>query len=417
MIIKNFKDLATNETRKNALEIINKGIEAVLIKNSMHKQIKISKNVLKIKKDHWNLSNYKNIYVIGAGKAAADMAETIEKIFGKRITKGIVIDTRKKTLSKIKVIKGTHPLPSTINVKATKKIIKILEDCEKKDLIISLISGGGSALMVSPRIDLKKQIKVNEILLEKGATIQEINTIRKHISNIKGGQLAKIAAKSTLINLIISDVITNDLNVIASGPTVNDPTTINDAIKIQKKYSLPNLPFVETPKEKLTNVKNILLITNIPAAKAMYKKATELGYKAKILTTQLKGEARNVGKKLAKLLKPKKAIIAAGETTVAIKGNGKGGRNQELALGAAKFIKEGVIVSCSSDGVDFISSASGGIVDENTKEKAKKLGLNIDKFLKENDSYNFLRKVDGIIKTGKTGTNVGDLILLLGKNN
>lgn len=415
MIIKNFKDLATNETRKNALEIINKGIGAVLIKNSMHKQIKISKNILKIKKDHWNLSNYNNIYVIGAGKAAADMAEAIEEIFGKKITKGIVIDTRKKTLSKIKVIKGTHPLPSETNVEATKRIIKILEDCREKDLIISLISGGGSALMVSPRIDLKEQIKINKILLEKGAAIQEINTIRKHISKIKGGQLAKIAANSTIINLIVSDVITNDLNVIASGPTVNDPTTINDAIKIQKKYSLPNLPFIETPKEKLTNVKNILLITNVPAAEAMYKKARELGYEAKILTTQLKGEAKDVGKELAKLLKPKKAIIAAGETTVTVKGSGKGGRNQELVLGAAKFIKKGVIVSCSSDGIDFITAAGGGIADENTKEKAKKLGLDIDKSLKENDSYNFLRKVNGIIRTGKTGTNVGDLMLLLGK--
>jgi len=415
VIIKNFKDLATNETRKNALEIINKGIGAVLIKNSMHKQIKISKNILKIKKDHWNLSNYNNIYVIGAGKAAADMAEAIEEIFGKKITKGIVIDTRKKTLSKIKVIKGTHPLPSETNVEATKRIIKILEDCREKDLIISLISGGGSALMVSPRIDLKEQIKINKILLEKGAAIQEINTIRKHISKIKGGQLAKIAANSTIINLIVSDVITNDLNVIASGPTVNDPTTINDAIKIQKKYSLPNLPFIETPKEKLTNVKNILLITNVPAAEAMYKKARELGYEAKILTTQLKGEAKDVGKELAKLLKPKKAIIAAGETTVTVKGSGKGGRNQELVLGAAKFIKKGVIVSCSSDGIDFITAAGGGIADENTKEKAKKLGLDIDKSLKENDSYNFLRKVNGIIRTGKTGTNVGDLMLLLGK--
>jgi glycerate-2-kinase len=412
VIIKNFNSLATTKTRKDALEIINSGLESVLTKPSIRKQVKISKDILHIQKHKWNLSKYKRIFVLGFGKASADMAEEIEKIFGKKITRGIVIDTKKKQLSRIKVIKGTHPLPSEINVKATNEIIKILEEADESDLIITLISGGGSALLSSPRINLKEYIEVNKMLLKRGATIQEINTVRKHISKIKGGQLSKIAEKATIISLIVSDVITNDLNIIASGPTVKDPTTIKDAERIRKKYSLPVLAFVETPKNNLKNTTNILLITNIPATEAMKTKAKKLGYKTKILTTQLKGEAKDVGKRLALMSKPKVALIAAGETTVTVKGNGKGGRNQELVLSASRFLKKGVLVSCSTDGVDFITESAGGIADEFTKEK----NLNTEKFLENNDSYNFLKKVNGTIITGKTGTNVGDLILVLGNS-
>ncbi len=415
MIIHNFKQLGTTKTRRDALAIVNAGIEAVLPKPSMHKQIVISGNVLSIQGHHWNLSKYKRIFVVGAGKAAADMAEGLEEILGKRISEGVVIDTRARKLSKIKVVKGTHPLTSAINVQTSEKIIEILKKSKKEDIIFCLISGGGSALMDSPRIPLKKQIALNKKLLESGATIQEMNTIRKHISNVKGGQLATHAGQATVISLIMSDVITNELSVIASGPTVPDSTTISDANRIQRKYNLPDLPFIETPKKEFPNVTNVLLITNVPAAKAMQTKAKMLGYKTNILSTQLKGEAKLVGKKLALLAKGKTAIIAAGETTVKLKGKGKGGRNQEVALAASMFLKEGAVISCSSDGVDFITEAGGGIVDENSKREAKKLGLNQNNFLKDNDSYNFLRRVNGIIVTRKTGTNVGDLFLVLGK--
>ena len=175
------------------------------------------------------------------------------------------------------------------------------------------------------------------------------------------------------------------------------------------------MPFIETPKEKPKKVANILLVTNVYAAEAMKKEAIKLGYKSNILTTQLKGEARLIGVKLAKLVKSNCALIATGETTVNVKGNGMGGRNQELVLAASNFIKKGVIISCSSDGVDFISQAGGAIADKNTKELAKKYDLNPNEFLKNNDSYNFLKKVNGIIVTGKTGTNVGDLFLVLGE--
>lgn len=415
MIIKNFKTLATSKTRKDALEIVSAGIEAVLVKPAMHKQIKILRNILKIQGHRWNLAKYKRIFVVGAGKAAADMAEATEEIFRKRIVKGIVIDTQKRLLSRIKVRLGTHPWPSKGNISVTKEIMKILESAREDDLVIVLISGGGSSLLAAPRISLQKQIQVNKILLKSGATIQEINTVRKHLSYIKGGQLAQMASPATLITLIVSDVIDNNLDVIASGPTVKDSTSVKDAEKIQEKYSLPKLPFTETPKEGFLKATNILLITNTFAAEAMKKKATKLGYKAKIFSTKQVGEAREIGKMFAKCIQPGKALLATGETTVTVKGKGKGGRNQELVIGASKFIKRGVILSCGSDGNDFIKEVAGGIVDECTEERAKEASLDSKKFLKDNDSYGFLSKLGDTIITGKTGTNVGDLIIALGK--
>ena len=412
-LIKNFRQLGTSKIRRDALEIVSAGIEAVLPKVSMSRELIVSGNILKIQNKKWDLSRYKRIFVVGAGKAVAEMAEGLEEILGKRISSGLVIDTRKKKLSRIEVVEGTHPLTSSINIRATEKIISLLENTGKEDLIFCLISGGGSALMESSRIPLGKLIEVNKLLLKSGATIQEINTIRKHISKVKGGQLVQ-NTKATIISLIMSDVITNKLDSIASGPTVPDTTTIYDAQRIQRKYNLPELPFIETPKKHFPNVTNVLLITNVPAAEAMRQKAKELGYNSKILTTQLSGEAREIGKKLAILSKKGTAIIATGETTVTIRGKGKGGRNQEVVLSASMFIKNGVVVSCSSDGVDFITEAAGGIVDENTNEQGKKLGLDQGKFLDNNDSYNFLKKVNGVIVTGKTHTNVGDLFLVLG---
>lgn len=415
MIIKNFSSLSTSKERKDALSIINSGIEAVLTKPAMRRQISKTNNILKIQNKSWNLNKYKRIFVIGAGKAALDMAEVIQEILGDKITKGILIDTREKNLKNIKVVKGTHPIPSKVNVIATNEIISILKESKKDDLILCLMSGGGSALLISPRIPLNNQIEVTKMLLKRGANIGEINTVRKHISFVKGGQLAKLAEPSEIITLIISDVITNDLNVIASGPTVKDPTTISDAIRVAKKYKLPSLPFVETPKNNPKNAVNILLITNIPAAKAMEIKAKSLGYKAKIISYRISGEARKLGKELAQNMKKNTALIAVGESTVTIHGHGKGGRNQELALTAANYIKSGVVVSSSSDGVDFITDAAGGITDQNTKKEAKKKNISIGDCLKNNDSYNALRKLNGLIHMNKTGTNIGDVIIALRK--
>lgn len=415
MIIQNFKDLATTQTRRHALEILNAGIEAVLTKPAMYRQISISKNMLHIQKHTWDLSCYKRILVVGAGKASSDMARALEEILGKRITQGIVIDTQKKKLSTIRVIQGTHPLPSLTNIEATKQIIDLLNTATKEDLVFCLMSGGGSSLLEDPIIPLDQLIQINKELLHRGSTIQEINTVRKHLSRIKGGQLAQLTAPATLITLVVSDVITNDLAVIASGPTVLDKTTVKDAEHIRQKYLLPVLPFIETPKQLSNNSKHIILLSNILAAEAMKKKAKTLGYRANILTTQMHGEATKNGSELAQKVKPRQALIAVGESTVTVRGKGKGGRNQELALSAMLHLKEGVLISCASDGVDFITDAAGGIVDEKTKELANKKKINIQKYLQNNDSFHALKKLNSLIITGKTGTNVCDFVVVLGK--
>jgi glycerate 2-kinase len=417
MIISNYPSLATTQEREDAIKITNAGIQAVLTGPAMKAAIKLSANKLKVQSKTYDLKKFKRIFVVGAGKAAADMAQAAEEILGDRLTGGIVIDTRTRQLSKIQVKLGTHPLTSQGNLDATQEIMKILDDAEETDLVIALISGGGSALMESPQISLDQLISTNKFLLKSGADIHEINAVRKHLSKIKGGRMAELCYPATLITLIVSDVMGNNLDVIASGPTVMDKTTIKDAQKIAKKYGLPSVPFTESPKDKkvFSKTHNFLIVTNVLAAEAMKKKAKSLGYTPKILSTQQTGEARAIGKMLAQKIKPGTALIATGETTVVVKGTGKGGRNQELALSASKYFKQpGVVLSCGSDGIDFIEDAAGGIVDENTVKEAKAKNLNVDAYLDNNDSYNILSQLNCILVTGKTGTNVGDLMLALG---
>lgn len=412
MIIRNFKALATTRERRDALAILNAGIKAVLVRPALRTQIHRTGNVLAIQNHHWNLSHYERIFVIGAGKASLDAARVLNELLGTRVTQGIMIDTRAARFSRITVLKGTHPLLSSVNVVATKKILELVERATEEDLILAVFSGGGSALFEMPRISLAHYTRLTRLLLERGATIKEINTIRKHLSFVKGGQLAQ-RSKAPIVTLLVSDVLSNDPSIIASGPTTPDKTFVRDALRIQKKYNLSSLPFVETPKKKLPSVSTSFLITNVSAVDSMVRKAKDLGYKPKILGTHVQGEARVIGKRLAQSIHPGMAIIGSGETTVTVKGNGKGGRNQELVLGALTALKQGVVASCASDGVDFITEAAGGLVDVHTQETALKNGLDVRSFLEDNDSYHFLKKTNGLIVTGKTGTNVGDVMVAL----
>jgi glycerate-2-kinase len=284
-----------------------------------------------------------------------------------------------------------------------------------------LVCGGGSAMLVYPNIPLKKYIQVNQELLKSGANIYEMNTIRKHLDLVKGGGLLKILYPAKVISFIFSDVPGNDLSFIASGPTVKDKTNIATALKIIKKYKLKSVKkedLIETPKEEkyFKNVRNILALSNLTALKAMKEKAESLGLKAKILTDNLKGDVKDVAKFLFQKIKKskEKILIAGGETTVKVKGKGKGGRNQELVLWFLKTLTYAdsnfLIVSLNSDGWDNTEFA-GAIGDKITLEKAEKLKLDIDKFLENNDSFHFFKKTkDGII-TGRLPINVADLIL------
>ncbi len=416
MIIKNFHQLAYNKQRKYALLLAESALKSIKTSTIIKNNVKLKNNILKIQNSSFNLNNFKNIYVIGFGKSSSSTAYEIKKILKNKIKKGIVIDTSYKKLKKIKVIKATHPLPSLINIKATKQIINLVKNLNKDDLVICLISGGGSALFESSILSLKKLIHVYKLLLKSGANIKEMNTIRKHISLVKGGQLSKIVYPATLISIIFSDVLGNDLNFIASGPTVRDRTTINDAKKIIKKYSLPKITLIETPKDNKYFSKNynFLLLSNKIPIQEMFKASKKLGLTPRVYSLNVKGESRKVSFKLLNASK-KGCLLAAGETTVIVKGNGKGGRNQELVLSLIEKLsklKDICVISLASDGIDNTESA-GAIIDEFSFKRSKQLHLDYKRYLNNNDSFNFFTKLNDHIFTGKTNSNVADLMIIV----
>lgn len=425
-IINNFDKLAVNEQRRDALEILEAGIKAVDAEKALKDIISYQDNTLCVKGETFDLSKFEKILVIGIGKAAIQAAKTLEALLGDRINDGIVLDTRSGTFNRLKSLVGTHPLPSPQNVAATNKISELLDELTEKDLLISIISGGGSALLCQPyQTNCEDLAKISKLLMDKGASIQELNTVRKHMSEILGGQFAELAYPATIIGLIFSDIPNNDLSFVASGPTYKDTTTITDAAEILSRYNvvnvcnLPNCDLKETTKDEkyFKNVHNYAVVTNKKAAAAMLEKAQSLGYEAFIKTTELTGEARDVGRSLAEEIKPNQAIIATGETTVTVLGQGIGGRNQEVALGALQDIDGGsLVLSCNSDGIDN-SPAAGAIADNVSKEKSDELNLLPDNFLSNNDAYTFFQKISSAINTGPTGINVSDLLLALGKRN
>jgi len=387
------------------------------------------------------IDNYNNVYLLSFGKASVVMARAAFDLLRDKIREGIVITnnpTNYLDSNNIKTYVGTHPLPGEKNLQNTEKALEMLQKCDKSDLLLVLISGGGSSLLCKPRIDLKDSRRVTDLLLKSGADIRELNTVRKHLSFVKGGQLVK-QTKAKVVSLILSDIVGDPIEFIASGPTAPDSTTYSDAKYVLRKYSVWNkvpesvratidkgikgsLP--ETPKEDdpvFERVHNVIVGNNELACKKAAETADKLGYETKVLNTRLTGEARNVGEDLAYYAtiipceNRKIALITGGETTVTVKGGGKGGRNQELVLAAARKIENENIVfsSIATDGIDGNSDAAGAIADGNTIQRAKKKGLKPEAYLGNNDSYNFFKKLDDLLITGPTGTNVMDIQLIL----
>ncbi|MDI6733028.1 MAG: glycerate kinase [Planctomycetota bacterium] len=343
------------------------------------------------------------------------------------------------------MIEAGHPVPDGNGLKGTAEIIKLLKAADENTLIVCLISGGGSALLVAPceGITFSEKQKVTELLLKAGADIFELNTVRKHISKVKGGRLAEIAYPTRVISLILSDVIGDRLDVIASGPTSPDTTTYRDALRVLEKFQLiekvpknvidvlnrgVNSLIPETPKEGniiFDHVENIIIGSNKIALSAAKEKAEVLGYNAIILSSEISGEAREVGRWLAQtaidIQKDKHyrkpiCLISGGETTVTVKGTGTGGRNMELALSFAIEIEgtNGInLLSAGTDGTDGPTDAAGAIIDGKTVKKARAAGINPEKYLDNNDSYNFFKETDELFITGPTGTNVMDIQIVL----
>jgi glycerate-2-kinase len=421
-MIKNYNQLATTDLRKKILNIINTGLKTLDVKKVINNQISLRGNLLTIKSDigkiyNYDLSNFSRVLVVGIGKGCAEAAGQIEKILGSKISQGVVIDIKKKPLKFIEGFKGTHPIPSVRNLEATKKIINMIKKVGPNDLVIVLVFGGGSALFCSPaKISLSDLKKYTKQLMVSGKDIYQINTVRKHLSLVKGGKLAQLAYPATVVSCIFSDIPGNDPSFIASGPTVKDRTTIEDAQVIGKEFGWPKNIFVPAPKEDkyFKKVRNILVFSNRSPLLAMEKQAERAGFDAKVYSYRISGEAKKIGKKFLKILRAKKnspLILAGGESTVHVKGKGKGGRNQELVLGTLPFLRDNeIVLAVASDGWDN-TEAAGAIADTQTKLKAEKLNLNPKEFFENNDSFHFFKKTNDLVMTER-GINVADFIIV-----
>jgi len=437
-----------DKLRLDAETIFRAGLSAVDSKSAVIKFLNRNDHVLTVENLSYDLEDYENVYVIGAGKASAAMAQAVEEILGERIKAGEinVKYDHALPLNIITLNEAGHPVPDEAGLKGTQRITKLLERTGDKDLVLCLISGGGSALLPYPAegITLDEKRQLTQILLESGAAIHEINVLRKHVSRVKGGRLARLAFPATLVTVILSDVIGDDLDSIASGPTVPDTSTYADCLRILHKYSVrDNIPeavldhfekgaqglIEETPKADdpaFVKTQNVIVASNSLAVQAAKSKADELGYNSLVLSSSIEGETRDIAlvhaaiaKEILKTGEPVSkpaCVISGGETTVTIRGLGKGGRNQEFVLAAAIAIdglENVVILSGGTDGTDGPTDAAGALADGRTVSRAASQGLDAQEYLRNNDSYSFFHPLGDLLKTGPTFTNVMDLRLVL----
>lgn len=432
MFIKNFDQLATTPQRKIILQLVEEAFSSIQSENVINNSVSVNGNNLNIKDKSLDLSNFNRVFLIGFGKGSARNSRLIEDKLGDKLTEGYVIDVSSEALAKagtnpeefkkIQFTQGTHPLPSQTNIDFVNNMLDKIKDLSEKDLVIVVVTGGGSALFESPIISFEKLLKIGDALLKSGATISEMNTIRKHLSKVKAGGLAKHLYPAKIIGILSSDVPGNDISVISSGPTVKDNTTVEDAINIISKYNLTGVSkdeLTETPKDDkyFINVSNILILSNLTALNAMKKKAEELGLTAEILSDKFQAEAKFAGSDLVKKTASNSILLVGGETTVKVKGSGKGGRNQTVVLAAMNNLtieqsNNFVISSFASDGWDN-SAFAGAIGDAQTVERAKELNLDIQSYLDDDNSLEFFEKTNDGIETGRLPSNISDLIIIL----
>jgi glycerate 2-kinase len=436
--------------RRDAKKVFLHAVHAVDPQSILSSQVSLRNKVLRVGDRKYPLSQVERIFVAGTGKASAAMAVNLEKILGTRITQGLINVKygHSRKLKRVRIQEAGHPLPDEKGLEGTREMVRMLSHLTPKDLVLFLISGGGSALLPLPveGITLAEKQATTQQLLSCGANIQEINILRKHLSQIKGGGLARMVYPATLVALILSDVVGDPLDAIASGPTVPDPTTYEDCARILSKYELwgkipPSVAAhiregMEGKKEEtlkegapaFVGVYNLVVGNNLLAMQAAQKAAQALGYRTLLLSSLVEGETREVAKVHAAIAKevllsgnpipPPACILTGGETTVTLKGKGKGGRNQEFALAAALEIagwEEVLMMSAGTDGTDGPTDAAGAFADGKTLSRARTMGLDAWSYLKENDSYHFFERLGDLIISGPTGTNVMDLRILLVK--
>ncbi|MCR4402437.1 MAG: glycerate kinase [Firmicutes bacterium] len=440
----------TDGLRRDALEILNEALAAVDPYEAIRRIVRRKGNVLEVGARSYDLSRIDRVIVIGAGKASARMALAVEETLGDRITAGLVNVKygHSETLTKVRVREAGHPVPDAAGVEGAREMLELARDAGEDDLVICLISGGGSSLMPvpAPGIELLDKQRVTQALLSCGATIHEINAVRKHISLVKGGGFARTAAPAQVVSLILSDVIGDDLDVIASGPTVPDTSTFVGAWEVMQRHGvLDRIPDAvrrrieagvrgevpETPKPGdplFGNVANVIVASNAIAMDAAARAAERLGYHSLVLSSCVQGEAREVGRVMAAIArelsrhdrptaKPA-CVLAGGETTVTLRGTGLGGRNQELALSAALDIEgmtDVVLMAVGTDGTDGPTDAAGAMVFGDTAVRAREAGMAPSAYLENNDSYHFFKALGDLVVTGPTRTNVMDIVLILAR--
>lgn len=437
-----------NRLHRDVLDAMDAALSAADPARIVRRHLRLDGRTIQADGLRFPLKDYRRIFVIGGGKASGYMAQEVEKLLGRWITKGLIIvpDYLPRPMDRrITYRPATHPIPTRKNMESVLAMLELVEDVSRNDLVLVLLSGGGSALMPLPvrGIPLRDEADVTSLLLTSGASIDEINTVRKHLSQIKGGRLAERLYPATVLSLIISDVVGDHIDAVASGPTAPDPTTYHDAVLVLQKYDLwSRVPrkarklmangvsglIPDTPKKEnraFNHVHNLIVGNNRQSCSAAAAAMKRAGYRTQMLSTQITGEARETGQIFGSIARdirenslpfaPPAALVAGGETTVRVYGKGMGGRNQELVLAAATKISgsDGIVVgSFATDGVEGQTNVAGALADGKTVARGRKHGMDADAYLRNNDSYHYFSRLKDLVVTGPTGTNVNDIMIL-----
>ncbi|MDR7437269.1 MAG: glycerate kinase [Armatimonadota bacterium] len=434
--------------RRAAVSILGAAIRAVDPEVAVSRTVTRRGPILRVGRRRYDLRRVRHVFVVGAGKACAPMAAACERVLGDRLTAGLVVVKYGygMPLRRVEVIEAGHPLPDQAGARGAGRILDLVSGAEEPDLVLCLISGGGSALLPAPAdgITLEEKMAVTDLLLRSGATIREINAVRKHLSRIKGGRLARAAAPARVVGVVLSDVPGDPLDAIASGPITPDPTTFHDALAVLQRYGLldrvpPSVrlhlergaagqePDTPKPGDPLFARVQVEVVGNIDrAVDAAAARAARLGFRPLVLTTRLEGEAREAARVVCSIvrtvrersrpIRPPACLLAGGETTVTVRGAGRGGRCQEFALAAALAIEgwDGVVVAaCGTDGTDGPTDAAGAVADGATAARARAAGREPARALADNDAYHVFQALGDLLVSGPTRTNVTDLYVAL----
>lgn len=414
--IHNTGSLATTPERRDALAIAEAAYNAIDTETVIRANLSLSGTTLAVGGKTYNLAAYDRIRVFGIGKASCKATGVIDSLLEGHITDGLAIDVRTGSCGIVETVQGTHPRPTPGNVTASERIVNMAQESTERDLVIVVVSGGGSALLCYPAQECDQAARLYDELLRVGATIEEMNTVRKHISGVKGGSLAALFAPADVIGLIFCDIAGDHFEDIASGPTYLDRTTVADAQAILEKYNLSGYVLNETPKDPalFARVHNVPMVSNGVATEAMVKEAERLGYKAVCVGRDFFDAPRALVERMMKEHGEKTAIIAAGEPSLTVtKKGGKGGRCQYVALEALSLLGENdTFLAFASDGTDNSDSA-GAFADRKVVEKARERGVSIEEHLASFDTYGFFEATEDMPFTGVTDANVSDLFVLI----